>query len=137
MEVQKNSNGIQMEVRKTDTDTVTDTDTSLPSSNDSRRDEGARSAPTCAHGTAKRQRKPTMQPPTADEVRAYAAAKGLAIDAERFVDYYTAQGWKLSNGNALKDWMAAARNWARRNSPTDAANQTSLADIILKDGGQP
>ena len=40
--------------------------------------------------------------------------EGLSIDPGRFVDYYGQQGWKLSNGNPMKDWKAAARNWARR-----------------------
>lgn len=60
--------------------------------------------------------------PTTDEVRefanSYASEKGLApIDAERFVDYYAAQGWKLSNGQPLKDWKAAVRNWTRNSTP--------------------
>jgi hypothetical protein len=32
--------------------------------------------------------------------------------AEKFWNYYQAQGWKLSNGNAMKDWKAAFNsNW--------------------------
>lgn len=54
--------------------------------------------------------------PTAREIDEYCAEKGIEIDAEQFIDYYTAQGWKLSNGNALKDWRAAVRNWHRRDS---------------------
>ena len=60
-------------------------------------------------------KKPTAKKPTAEEVNAYAKANGLKVDGARFVDYYAQQGWKLSNGNPLKDWQAAVRNWARRN----------------------
>lgn len=53
--------------------------------------------------------------PGVEDVRAYADERGIAgFDAERFVDYYAAQGWKLSNGNRMRDWKAAVRNWARR-----------------------
>lgn len=58
-------------------------------------------------------RAPRFTPPTVDEVRAFCAEKGINIDPERFVDYYTQQGWRLSNGNHMKDWEAAVRNWGR------------------------
>ena len=49
-------------------------------------------------------------PPTVDEVRAYCAEKGYALDADRFVDYYTSNGWKVGK-NPMKDWKAAVRTW--------------------------
>lgn len=59
-------------------------------------------------------------PPTLAEVRAYAAdyclQKNLATTgfiAERFVDYYTSNGWKVGR-NPMKDWKAAVREWVRR-----------------------
>lgn len=55
-----------------------------------------------------------FSPPSAAEIEGYAKSKGIRIDAERFRDYYAAQGWRLSNGNAMKDWKAAVNNWARR-----------------------
>ena len=51
--------------------------------------------------------------PTADEVQAYCDERNNAIDGESFVDYYAAQGWKLANGQPLKDWKAAVRTWER------------------------
>lgn len=53
------------------------------------------------------------KPPTVEDVEEYARGQGITIDACRFCDYYAAQGWKLSNGNPMKDWQAAVRNWAR------------------------
>ena len=61
-----------------------------------------------------RRHPPTSERPTAEQVEEYAKAKNLEVDAAQFVDYYAAQGWKLANGRPLKDWRAAARNWARR-----------------------
>jgi hypothetical protein len=52
-------------------------------------------------------------PPTVEEVRAYCDEQGIAVDAERFIDYYAANGWKVGN-QAMKDWRATVRNWARR-----------------------
>ena len=51
-------------------------------------------------------------PPTAQQVREYAAEKGYTIDADRFVDFYECKGWMVGK-NKMKDWKAAARNWAR------------------------
>lgn len=51
-------------------------------------------------------------PPTVEQVREYTAEKGLAVNAEHFVDYYAARGWKLGKGQPMKDWQAAVRTWA-------------------------
>ena len=52
-------------------------------------------------------------PPTLEEVRAYAAQRGDPLDPEAFMDYYTANGWKVGR-NPMKDWKAAVRTWARK-----------------------
>ena len=52
-------------------------------------------------------------PPTVEEVRAYAAQRGDSLDPEAFIDYYTANGWKVGR-NPMKDWKAAVRTWARK-----------------------
>lgn len=65
--------------------------------------------------------------PTPDEVRTYCESVGLEIDADRFCDFYGSNGWRVGK-NAMKDWRAAARNWARRDrndKPTKPANQAS------------
>ena len=55
-------------------------------------------------------------PPSPDEVRRYCAEKGLAVDPERFCDFYAAKGWRVG-AQPMKDWRAAVRNWARRDTP--------------------
>lgn len=52
-------------------------------------------------------------PPTQAEIGAYVREAKLAMDPQEFVDYYTANGWKIGS-HAMKDWRAAARNWARK-----------------------
>ena len=59
-------------------------------------------------------RSPKFVPPTIEEVRAYCREKGYEIDEERFLDHYTANGWRQSNGNKIIDWEATLRNWAGR-----------------------
>lgn len=48
-------------------------------------------------------------PPTMREVEDYLSSSNLRIDAERFVNYYEARGWK-----DIRSWKAAARAWASR-----------------------
>jgi uncharacterized protein YdaU (DUF1376 family) len=44
---------------------------------------------------------------------AYFATLGMPADeAQRFTDYYRANGWKVGR-NSMKDWKAAARNWRK------------------------
>ena len=57
-----------------------------------------------------------FSPPTLDEVRAYCAEKGYTLDADRFVDYYTSNGWKVGK-NPMKDWRAAVRTWNGKEHP--------------------
>lgn len=59
-----------------------------------------------------------FSPPSPEEIQAYAAERGYAdFDADRFVDYYTSNGWMVGK-NRMKDWQAAVRSWARKSQPT-------------------
>ena len=51
--------------------------------------------------------------PTVEEVRTYCQERNNTVDANRFVDYYEANGWK-GGRNSMKDWKAAVRTWERR-----------------------
>lgn len=53
-------------------------------------------------------------PPTVEEVKSYCIERGNKVDAERFVDYYTANGWQVGKSK-MKDWKAAVRTWERNN----------------------
>ena len=59
-----------------------------------------------------------FQPPQVEEVIAYCEERGNNVDAQRFVDYYTANGWKVGK-NAMKDWKAAVRTWERADAPKE------------------
>lgn len=51
-------------------------------------------------------------PPTLDVVKAYCSERGNNVDPERFIDYYTANGWKVGK-NKMKDWKATVRTWEK------------------------
>lgn len=53
-------------------------------------------------------------PPTLDEVQDYCQERRNAVDAQRFFDYYTANGWTQGRGKPIKDWRAAVRLWEKQ-----------------------
>ena len=50
--------------------------------------------------------------PTLEEVKAYCLERGKGVDAQKWFDYYSANGWKVGK-NPMKDWKAAVRTWER------------------------
>lgn len=80
-----------------------------------------------------------FSPPSVDEVREYCKERGNNVDPEKFVDYYTANGW-MAGKSKMKDWRAAVRTWeknsfdkrsdlkngsTKRNDLSDAASKWS------------
>lgn len=54
-----------------------------------------------------------FSPPARQDVADYCKEKGFSdFDVERFVDYYTSNGWMVGKSK-MKDWKAVVRNWAR------------------------
>ena len=50
--------------------------------------------------------------PTPEDVRAYCTERQNTVDAERFLDYYEANGWRVGK-NPMRDWKAAVRTWEK------------------------
>lgn len=78
-----------------------------------------------------------FKPPTVDEVKAYCIERQNNVDAARFIDYYTANGWKVGK-NTMKDWKAAVRTWERNGYSAKGkvgANGVRLADHKPDDDG--
>lgn len=63
-----------------------------------------------------------FSPPSLDDVKAYCYERNNNVDAERFIDYYTANGWKVGK-NSMKDWKAAVRNWEKTSDAKPAPTQ--------------
>jgi hypothetical protein len=52
-------------------------------------------------------------PPSVTEVAEYVKEKKYSINAQQFVDFYSAKGWMVGK-NKMRDWKAAVRTWANR-----------------------
>ena len=80
-------------------------------------------------------RAPRFSPPSVEDVRQFCSEIGAGIDAEAFVDYYTANGWVQGKGKPIKDWKAAVRTWARReNQGAQNARHAVLTDAEYLEG---
>ena len=81
-----------------------------------------------AEGTDKPSRRTKFVPPSVEEVQAYITERGCKVDAERFVDFYTANGWMVGK-NKMKDWKASVRYW-ERNEKNFSAATTSKREVF-------
>ena len=73
------------------------------------------------------EKKPRFSPPTLEELKKYIADNKYNVDPERFIDYYTANGWSVGK-NRMKDWKAVVRNWDRSQKPGGRMRQESTAE---------
>ena len=62
--------------------------------------------------------------PTLDDVKAYCQERNNGVDAERWYNYYSSNGWKVGK-NPMKDWKAAVRTW-ERNEPNGRSKRTDF-----------
>ncbi len=53
-----------------------------------------------------------FKPPTIEEVSEHCKSRGNSVDAEKFVAYYTANGWRVGK-NPMKNWKAAIVTWEK------------------------
>ena len=75
--------------------------------------------------------KESFTKPSLSEIIEYKSELKSTVDAEYFLDYHIANGWKVSKGQPMKDWKATFRNWTRNQkdiSKKDSQNQASHAD---------
>lgn len=80
--------------------------------------------------------RPRFSPPSVQDVADYCREKSYAVDAARFVDYYSSIGWKVGK-NPMKDWRAAVRTWARKDSPQPATPEPKNCGYILAPAEDP
>ncbi len=69
-----------------------------------------------------------FQPPTLAEVRDYCRERGNNVDASRFIDYYSSNGWKVGR-NPMKDWRAAVRTWEKSGGGYGQENTDRYANL--------
>ena len=70
-----------------------------------------------------------FSPPSLEEVTAYCKERNNNVDPERFVDYYTSNGWMVGR-QKMKDWKAAVRTWEKGgNRRTENQNGATTGNI--------
>lgn len=68
-------------------------------------------------------------PPKVEWVREYCSTRNNSVDAQRFMDFYAAKGWKIGK-ERMKDWEAAVRTWeARRKDEAAPATRTPVKQV--------
>lgn len=71
-------------------------------------------------------------PPTVEKVAAYCKERNNGIDAQHFVDYYSANGWVQGKGKPIKDWNAAVRTWERNGNGKRAEESRPQMGVTKK-----
>lgn len=84
----------------------------------------ALSTPKGVEGEAKQTAKKFIKPTLAD-VEAYCTERGNGIEAQAFLDHYTANGWKVGR-NPMKDWRATVRTWETKRSALGPATRAGM-----------
>ena len=87
--------------------------------------ENILSSPNVEDSIARTPARKRFTPPTLSEVTAYCRERQNAVDPQRFIDYYTANGWEVGK-NSMKDWKAAVRTWEGKQRDTAPAQRSSL-----------
>ena len=88
-----------------------------------------------------------FKPPTLEEVQTYCKERNNKVDAETFIDHYTANGW-IRGKTKIKDWKACVRTWEKSDKPQKKSgfdnfekrtyDTASLKEKLLKKGrGEP
>lgn len=66
--------------------------------------------------------------PNLDEVIAYCQERGNKVDANRWLSYYEANGWRVGK-NPMKDWRAAVRTW-ERDAKGESRDKNGIREIV-------
>lgn len=134
-EMANDSKSKQSIAKMADTDTESDTDTE----NESEKKNSTETNKVTAIKDSVGKKNTRGAHPTLAEVEAYCLERGNGVNAQRFIDYYESNGWKVGK-NPMKDWKACVRNWERngydqgkRASPAFDSNDYLLG--IIEGGG--
>lgn len=71
-------------------------------------------------------------PPSLEEVREYCYERQNNVNASQFIDFYTANGWKVGK-NSMKDWKAAVRTWERNGIDKPKPQSQKTESTIMTD----
>ena len=74
---------------------------------------------------SKKKQQKNFTPPTLEEVKAYISEKELAVDAQRFFDYYEAGKWHDGSGKPVKNWKQKCITWDKHTDKTSQESEPS------------
>jgi hypothetical protein len=74
-------------------------------------------------------------PPLKSEIEAYCFERKNKVDAQRFLDHYTSNGWMVGK-TKMKDWKASVRTWEKNNQGSSAKKQEPNKSEEPKDYSQ-
>ena len=63
--------------------------------------------------------------PKVVDIAEYCLERKNYIDAQKFYDYYSSNGWRVGK-NAMKDWKAAVRTWEKNTTEVKGKVQQSI-----------
>lgn len=74
-------------------------------------------------------------PPQLFEISSFCSENGLNVNAEKFYDYYSGNGWKTSQGKPITDWKALLKKWSETEREHQAVvkkrNNNTLSGLPL------
>lgn len=85
-----------------------------------------------AETPAPKPKRKRFTPPTIEEVQAYCDERKNNVDAQRFIDYYSANGWQVGR-NKMKDWKAAVRTWENNGYSTKSTANSKSSSFDTED----
>lgn len=74
---------------------------------------------------SERKRTRRFVPPTVEEVKEYCQERQNDVNADDFVDFYTAKGWMVGKSK-MQDWKASVRTWERKNKQAYGGESRSV-----------
>ena len=75
----------------------------------------------------------TFVPPTHEEIKTYCDEKGIKIDIDNFLDYYTSNGWMVGK-NKMKSWQCTVNRWARMDKKKDEPQKDKFNNFESSQG---
>lgn len=84
------------------------------------------------HSEPKETPRRSIIPPKVEWVREYCSMRNNGVDAERFMDFYTSNGWKIGGKSPMKDWEAAVRTWESRHREDTASAKAKEAPTPVR-----
>lgn len=81
----------------------------------------------------KEKRKNIWVAPTLEDIQEYCKSRHNNVDAQRFLDYYEASGWKDSKGNKVKNWKQKVITWEKGEPKPKKDNYQPLTETKWSD----